>query len=329
MDWQLLGHQWAVDLLAGQIARGMARHACLFTGPAGVGRRTLALRFAQAVNCAQPPQPGAFCGACSACRQTANMAHPDLSIVQTLPDKTGISVEQIRELQRSLALAPYAAPYRIALLLNFEDASDSAQNALLKTLEEPNPRVILLLTAASEESLLPTITSRCETLRLRPLGVRLLSRGLQTLWGMPPPQADLLAHLSSGRPGYAHYLHQHPDAGDQRRLRLDEHASLLPATRAARFAYAEQLAKDKAALRQALEIWASWWRDVLLAAAGSDAPLTNLDRAEEIDQAASRLSLRRAHAALRELERTLALLDSNVNARLAAETLLLNIPRVP
>ncbi len=328
MNWNLLGHDWAAELLGGQLARNGARHAYLFTGPQGVGRRTLALKFAQALNCTQPPEPGQFCGVCAPCKQIAAQAHPDLTITQADPPGGTLKVEQIRELQRGLALAPYAAQYRIALLLRFEEANDNAANALLKTLEEPNPRVILLLTTITPESLLPTITSRCEIIRLRPIGLGLLSQGLQTRWGIPAPEAELLAHLSGGRPGYAHHLHQHPEALEQRTAWLDEHVHLLPATRVARFKYAEKLASDKPTLQQALEIWASWWRDVLLVTSGAASALTNLDRTAEITDVAARLSPGAATNFLRRLETSLTLLDKNINARLATETLMLDLPRL-
>ncbi len=94
-----------------------------------------------------------------------------------------LKVEQVRELQHSLSLAPYEGRYRVALLLRFEEAHPSAANALLKTLEEPSPQVVLVLTAESAESLLPTIVSRCEVLRLRPLGAgRPEDRAASILW---------------------------------------------------------------------------------------------------------------------------------------------------
>lgn len=165
MDWRILGHRWAVDLLAEHTAHGGLRHAYLFTGPSGVGRRTLALRLAQAVNCLQPPTPGGLCGACAACTRLEKMQHPDLAVIQAEQVGGTLKVDQVRELQRSLSLAPYEANYRVALMLRFEEAHPGAANALLKTLEEPAPKVLILLTAESVESLLPTIVSRCELLQ--------------------------------------------------------------------------------------------------------------------------------------------------------------------
>ncbi len=328
MNWNMLGHEWAVRLLQGHLSHGGARHAYLITGPQGVGRRTLALRFVQAMSCPQPVALGQPCRVCRACEQIERNQHPDLSVVQA--DRVGgiLKVEKIRTLQRSLSLTPYQAPYRVAVLLRFEEANPNAANALLKTLEEPPDQVTLILTAESAEALLPTIVSRCEVLRLRPLSLAAVADGLQTKWEVPPEEAKTLAHISGGRPGYAVYLHKNPEALEARQNWLDEQQRLLRASRVTRFAVAERMAKDKGALREAIQVWVSFWRDVLLCAAGAASPPANLDRLADIETLAARLDLADVRRALGDLEKTLRLLDRNVNTRLATEVLFLDMPRV-
>lgn len=322
----MLGHAWAVQLLQEHLARGRPRHAYLFAGPPGIGRRTLGLRLAQALNCTQPPAPGGFCGTCRACQWIARMQHPDLAVIQSDPPGSMLKVEQIRELQHSLALAPYEARYRVALLLRFEEANLSAANALLKTLEEPAPQVILVLTAENTETLLPTIVSRCEVLRLRPLPVEQVRQGLEIHWGLVPAQAQLLAHISGGRPGYALRLHHEPEQMEHRRAWLEDITQLLSARRAERFTYAENLARDKDSLRAALQVWISFWRDVLLSSSGADLPLSNVDIVEQVLGAARRFGMDGARRSISSLERTLGLLERNANPRLATEVLMLDLP---
>ncbi len=329
MNWDLLGHDWAVELLHEHVVKGELRHAYLFTGPQGVGRRTLALRLAQAINCPQPAGPGEPCRSCLTCKQIERMQHPDLSIVQAETEGGTLKVEQVRELQRSLALTPYAARYRVAILLRFEEANPSAANALLKTLEEPAPQVVLIVTAESAEALLPTIVSRCEVLRLRPSMVEAVAQGLQTRWGIPSEQASLLAHISGGRVGYALRLNETPERLDQRQAWLDIHHRMLAASRVERFAFADEIAKDKEALRQALNAWLSLWRDVLLRVGGASAPVTNPDRDADLAALAERVNLAEALRIVSALQRTQDLLDRNVNARLATEVFLLDLPRMP
>ncbi len=337
MPWNLTGHEWATNILSQHIARGEMRHAYLITGPAGVGRRTLALRFAQAVNCTQPPAPGLPCGACRACIQIERMAHPDLSVVQAAREGGDIPVDAIRQLQRALMLAPYEARYRVALLLRFEEANASAQNALLKTLEEAPERVILLLTAESAEALLPTIVSRCEILRLRPLPLDVVQASLASR-GVPAEQAGLLAHVCGGRPGLAFRLSQDAPRMEQRAEWLDELWRLLHAGRAERFAFAERAASARGGAREDRETlrinlramiltWLSFWRDALLRAAGASAPLTNPDQAERVEQAAIAAEIGGARRVITALEDSLPRLG-NANLQLLIESLLLDLPRL-
>src|SRR5512135_2176402 len=118
-NWNILGHEWAVDLLRQQVAQDCARHAYLFSGPPGVGRRTLALRFAQALNCMQPPAPGEACGECRNCREIEKRQHPDLIIVEAESEGGTLKVEQVREARRSLALQPYQSKFEVALFPRF------------------------------------------------------------------------------------------------------------------------------------------------------------------------------------------------------------------
>jgi DNA polymerase III subunit delta' len=326
MSWGIFGHEWAVDLLKEQLARGVNRHAYLITGPQGVGRRTLGLRIAQALNCPQPVAPGEPCRKCRTCGQIERMQHPDLAVIQAEAVGGVLKVEQVRELQHVLSLSPYEARFRVALLLRFEEANASASNALLKTLEEPPPQVVFILTAESAERLMATIVSRCEVLRLRPLSLQAARQGLETLGGLPPERALLLAHLSHGRPGYALRLNQQSESLDRRQAWLDDQIRLLGASRVERFSYSEGLAKDKESLRAVLLIWLSFWRDVMLRAGGASAPLANLDRAEEIQWLAESLDLQTAFRIVSALERTYNLLDRNINTRLAVEVLMLDFP---
>jgi len=325
-----VGHEWAVRLLSEHIANGRTRQAYLFTGPQGTGRRTLALRFFMALNCQNPPQPGQICNACQACRRIEKMEHPDLDLVQAEQEGGILVVDQIRGLQRSLSLSPYEARFRMGLLLRFEEANIHTANALLKTLEEPAPHVVLVLTAESAESLLPTIVSRCMVLRLGPVALPTVQESLQSQWGLAAQEATLLAHLSGGRVGYALKLHQDSEMMDQRNRWLDEMSNLLKQSRVARFDYVEKLdkEKDKERTRQMLQVWLSFWRDVMLGASRTAINVTNLDRAEQIENIASTIDLNLAVRTVNAIQRTIKYLESNVNSRLALEVLALDLPGI-
>jgi DNA polymerase-3 subunit delta' len=325
-NWDLIGHEWAVQLLKGHLERGAPRHAYLFTGADSLGRRTLALRFAQAFNAETPSAPGEFDPQSRTSQQIEQMQHPDLSIVERQEGDRDIKIDAVRQLQHSLALAPYSARYRMALLLDFEQANDNAANALLKTLEEPPGRVVLLLTAESAEAMLPTIASRCEVIHLRPVPLEQLSQGLQQLHGLPANQADLLAHISSGRPGYALLLHQQPALLAQRTAWLDDLQRLLQSSRQARFSYASQAAKEKEDFQQMLQVWLSYWRDVLINVSQAGTPLVNIDRQAEIENLCQSVDTTTAHHMVNEVETAISRLRTNANLRLSAEVLLLETP---
>jgi DNA polymerase III subunit delta' len=325
--WNILGHDWAVEMLHQHAARGEFRHAYLFSGAPGLGRRTLALRFAQALNCPTPLAPGIPCGTCRDCKQIEGMRHPDINIIQADAEGGTLKVDQVREVQRALSLKPYQVNYRVALFLRFQEANDNAANALLKTLEEAPAHAVLILTADNPEQLLPTILSRCEIIRLRPLPVSmieadLIERGLET------ERARLLAHISGGRPGYARTLVDDITLLEKREERLNDLQLLLPAARVEKFSYADKLAKDKDAMRQTILVWLSYWRDVLLRVAQANTALVNIDRNMEIEFLASRLDLPTVRRVVGNLETALEKMERNVNSRLLAEVLLMDWPKV-
>jgi DNA polymerase III subunit delta' len=217
----------------------------------------------------------------------------------------------------------------MALLLRFEEANPSASNALLKTLEEPSPHVVLVLTAVSPESLLPTIVSRCEVLRLAPAPLEKVRQYLQIQKGLPAEKATLLAHLAAGRVGYAFKLQDDPQRLVQRQAWLDDLHHLLSSRRVERFSYAESLSKDKDQARQVLQLWLSYWRDVMLRTVGASAPVNNWDRVDEIEDLSGRMDTLLASETVKALERTIAQLENNVNPRVALEVLLLDLPGLP
>jgi len=334
--WDVLGHDWAEQMLSEHIRSGQVRQAYLFTGPSGVGRRTLALRFAQAIFCANPAVPGVPCRACQPCLQVERMQHPDLFPVAAEQEGGELRIDAIRELQRSLALSPYTASRKVALLMRFEEANQNAQNALLKTLEDTPSHAILLLTASSAETVLPTIASRCEVMRLRPLAVDHAASALAEKFGMPEDEAALLAHITGGRVGASLHLHQEPERLEQRTEWLGDLFTLLGNSIRERFAYAENAARSRSRgdrsqtrdmMRGMLQTWLSLWRDVLLHKAGAKAPFTNPDVADEIRQIADAVTLETARKQAAALEKAILKLRS-ANLQLLLEVLLLDLPQI-
>jgi DNA polymerase-3 subunit delta' len=336
MNWGMIGQDWAVDLLRSHILRSEIRHAYLVTGPPGIGKRILAIRFAQALICEEAPAEGEFCGDCRACTLIWQNAYPDLHILEAGESDRSIRVEQIRNLQRTLSLSPYEGKRRLALLDGFHEATEQAANALLKTLEEPPPNVVLLLTANSVEALLPTIVSRCEVIALRPLPIddlvsHLISRGEER------ERAILLANLAGGRPGLAIEMGQDDTFLQRRTQLLDELQELLSSDRIQRFAYVSAwidrlrkrygtLDERRKACEEVMEVWLGFWRDVMLVTHGVQDPVHNPDRKEDLVRIAAAVSSDDAGGVVLAIQRTIIAIDDNANLRLALENLMLELP---
>ncbi|MCK6539221.1 MAG: hypothetical protein L6Q26_04110, partial [Anaerolineales bacterium] len=177
------------------------------------------------------------------------------------------------------------------------------------------------------EQLLPTIVSRCEVLRLRPLSVDETQRELENR-GLEHSRAKLIAHISGGRMGYALRLLENDSLLEQREERLNDLLTLLSASRVEKFKYADKLSKDKDAMRQTITFWLSYWRDVMLRAAQAETPLVNVDRNVEIEDLAGKMDLASLRKVVSGLENALEQMERNVNPRLLAEVMLLDLPRV-
>ncbi len=323
-SWPVVGHDWAVKLLRHAVNTGRPSHALLITGPPNVGKGSLARALAQTLLCTQTPRP---CGNCRACKLVIAGNHPDLRWI--LPQDGSLKVAQVRELTHQLALAPIEGPWQIAVLDRFELATAGAANALLKTLEEPAPTVVLILLAQQAEALLSTIVSRCQIIPLRPVPRAIIERALIERWQVDAERAKLLSHVCGGRLGWAVSAAKTPDLLARRDQALDDLVTLLRDKRVARFAYAESLTRrDAESILETLELWTGWWRDVLLLTSHSPVPLTNIDRQEELAQAATQHDVRSAQSALVALQTTQGQLARNANTRLALEVLLLTLPCV-
>ena len=323
--WPVSGHDWAVLSLDRAVLEDRPAHAYLISGPAQIGKATLARSLALALNCrsAEGARP---CLRCRSCQLINAGKHPDVQVIE--PDGAHVKNDQVRALQHDLALRPVEGRYRVAIFDQFETATVEAQNALLKTLEEPPDYAVLIVLTADPELLLPTIVSRCQQMVLRPLTTAQIREALIQTWHVEPPQADLLAHLSGGRLGWAVNAAVNPAPLEARAKYLDDLQKLLKGDRVARFAYADEITKKSERAREAIDLWRTWWRDVLLTASGSAAELINIDRAAQIQALAQHVDLNQAKAAADACGRALWQMDRNVTARLVVEVLLLDLPTI-
>lgn len=321
---RVAGHQRALSILAAQRGSNRLAHAYCLTGDPGIGKTCLARALAEEL-LLEPGQPPRL------------EVHPDfwsddreeaISIdeVRFHPEKGAQAHDQ--SLQQFLSLKPFVAPLRVALLANAERMTEAAQNCLLKTLEEPPPNTVLILTTAYPDHLLPTCLSRCQVIALSPVPRSSLSAFLSGQ-GCEPEQAEVLAALAHGRPGWA--LHAHTDgewvkamdrwAEDLARLAFEDVDGVL--SYAARFGQGPQ-AEMRVVASDALRAFIGFLRDAMLCAAGVVGTMPG-GRRTLLENWSSRVPANHLRASLAAAQRTQLLIDQNVNPRLAMEVMLLDL----
>ncbi|MSQ11599.1 MAG: DNA polymerase III subunit delta' [Dehalococcoidia bacterium] len=329
--WTVLGQERMVQALKQSLREGTLAHAYLIVGPPHSGKATLARDLAQAVNCEAVPHERP-CGVCRQCQRIASGRHADVTTlaVEEAEGHKAIRLEQVKEALRAASLQPYEGAWRVFILDGAEYLNDPAANALLKTLEEPPPRVLWLLLAADEEALPATIRSRCQRLALRPMPADQMAQALQDRWAASLEQAQLLERLAKGALGWAVLALSDSGILETRTRTLDRLAGLVGASFEERFRYATELAtlvpRERTALRDTLDLWASWWRDILMLTTGTPEAVWNHDRTAELREFAARYQPAEAAAFVQLLLQTKRLLELNVNPRLALEHLMLGLP---
>jgi DNA polymerase-3 subunit delta' len=324
---EVVGHEHARSLLEHAAITGQISHAYLLTGPERIGKTTLALAFATLLQCTgrqlDDPAP---CGVCASCRKIAHGNHPDVELVAPPADKVWLPVERVREVVRAANLAPYEGRWRVFILPRAERMQAPTANALLKTLEEPPPHVVLVLTTEDPSLLLPTILSRCQLLPLHPLPTATVATALCERWSMAADEAAALAGLAGGRLGWAVEAHEKPALLERRATLRRDILALVGATRDARMRQVAALAPDAEAARQVVEEWTLWWRDVVLAAVGVTRLSATGPAREQAERMGRAVGAPAAEAFLRRLIATRQQLEQNANPRLTLEVLALDMP---
>ncbi len=325
--WPLVGHEKIVEYLTDSIKRGNIFHSYLFSGPSRIGKFTLAYFFTKTLQC----ESGGlvFCDDCQACRQIENSIHPDTIIFQNKMER--VKIEEIRELQKKLNLKHFhnsksskLPRYKIALIEDIERMTTEASNSLLKTLEEPPPRTILILTTSLLSHILPTIVSRCQIIKMYPVSVAKIQSWLKDQ-GVSGKDAAYLSYLSAGRPGVVKEIFENPDILSEQIQILEQLLKLKNQNITKRFDFVSHVLKKRISLAGILDFWILFMRDLLLFKENYQKVRQNSVFKEELQSWSDRYTKEEIRFLLEEISKVQKNINFNINEKLALESLMLHI----
>ena len=333
--WQVIGQDRAVSLLQRSLETGSLAHAYLFVGPPHVGKMTLALNLAQALNCDEGERP---CGKCPSCLKIASANHADVQIIglgqngnsEEVRPRTEIGIDQIRQMQHSASLPPFEGKYKVFIIDEAEFLSNEAANCLLKTLEEPEDKVIFILLTTNESQLPATVVSRCQCLNLFPMSPSEAESVLTSRWDIEPARAGLLARFSHGQLGWAVTAAADDTLLQQRDAEIEQLLTVVNSDIQERFTYVARLAaqfnQNRTSVYAILDLWLDFWRDLMLVKIDCSDIIINVDRSAKLAGLAQGFTLSQIRDCIQSIQATREQLMQNANAQLALEVLMLDMP---
>ena len=313
----IIGHSRQLAPLRAALGSRRLHHAYLFVGPEGVGKHTIAMVLAQAVHCVERNDDG--CGRCAQCERIINGNHPDVRMVGRLEGKKEITIQQVREIERELRYRSFEGERKIAVVDPAGAMNPAAQNALLKTLEEPPENSLIILITPNGGELLPTLRSRCLRLSFAPLSRTQIAEFLKRNGGVSDRDVDVIAAMGMGSIGRAVGL-KNGEWMDKRRSWGAVLGQLSGGDYQAAMAEAEALATDREETLEFFRWVDSWFRDLLVyTVTRGQERIVNLDMLAEIEQQVRGVGGTRALRALEEIAAASAAIQRNLNRRMVLE----------
>ncbi|PIR92245.1 hypothetical protein COU01_02730 [Candidatus Falkowbacteria bacterium CG10_big_fil_rev_8_21_14_0_10_44_15] len=331
-NWPFFGNRHIIEFLQGSILNQRVSHFYIFAGIEDLGKGKLAQHFAASLLCNNfwEGKGGLPCGECGNCRQAVKGSHSDITVQRRLDDKQNISIEQIRGFIRLMNLGAFNSRYKIGIIKDAASLSLEAANALLKTLEEPKPGVVIILLARSLDQLPPTIVSRGQILLFRPAAREQIYDYLVNEHQASRHQAKTIARISAGRPALAAKLLGNPEFFSEREKIIHGCLKILASSPGERLRLAGELTANsgeavaaRAKAAGILAIWQTVIRDLLLLSFPIEEFVANEVALDELKQI--KLPLNKLLSARQALEQGLKHIAANVNPRLVLENVSLQI----
>ena len=324
----------AVRALRSSIIRSSVSQAYLFTGPRNCGKTTTALAFASALNCADPTPDGDACGRCMSCLRI--QAGNDADVQSISPEKDQTTIDQMREMIRSLSFAPLGGKYRLFIVEQADTLNPSSENCILKILEEPPPYAVLILLSSNPNSLLPTIRSRCRTVRFSRASTSAIEEVLRSS-DLSDDDRRVFAACSQGLVGKAISAASGPAFMEERHTVLQALKSWASGPPVMGLQTAETIRKladpkkndpdERTRIRRLTEMLdhvLSWYSDLLAMKVGG-AQQVNVDYADDLAEQVGRYSAGRLRRATRSIMDTRRYLEGNITPQLALESLFFDL----
>jgi DNA polymerase III subunit delta' len=325
-NWPLVGNGHIFEFLTKNLAKKNISGSYIFAGPANLGKATAANFFARGLVCEAKGQPILPCGKCPACLEAAKNIHSDIYLIKKEPDKKNISIEQIRDFIRNLSMSSFLNSYKVGIIKGAENLSEGAVNALLKTLEEPKIKVVIILTVIDLDSLPKTIISRSQILKFRSVASDIIYDELIKNYKASRSQAKNFSRLSAGRPALALKFMEDEEYYENYQAYAKAFIGLLNSDVNERFEAIENIlgvqARGQEAVNKAagvIDIWQNLARDLML----MELNLTDLIQHEafikELEAVKNRFNLPALLNFINILKQSRKYLAANVNPKLALE----------
>ena len=322
----VVGHKNIIQYIENAVKTDKVSHAYILNGEKGSGKRLLANLFAMSLQCQNRDEDGDACGKCQSCKQAASNNQPDIIRVTHEKPNT-ISIDDIREqINNDIVIKPYSSKYKIYIVPDADMMSVQAQNALLKTIEEPPAYAVILLLTSNADALLPTISSRCVTLNLRPVKENEVKEYLMEHMHLPDYQAQIDAAFAQGNIGKAKQIAESTEFAEmaERAFRILRKSNELELYELVEMI--KELTAEKQNIYDYLDLFTMWFRDVLLFKATKEVDgLVFKDQYNYIKERAKKSSYEGIENIIDAIGKARERLHSNVNFDLVMELLFMTI----
>ncbi|WP_129598942.1 DNA polymerase III subunit delta' [Anaerophilus nitritogenes] len=319
---EIIGQEKIIKYFKNTIQQQKIVHAYLFEGPKGIGKNTLAKLFAKAIHCQY--NHGDACDECSSCIKVNTHNHPDIKVIE--PEGKSIKNHQIEEFQQDLYKKPYESDKKIYFIKEAQTMTTSAQNRLLKTLEEPPEYGVIILMSTNANILLPTIRSRCQIIKLNKVKQKYIEELLKNKYDLNHEETRIMAIFSDGILGKAIYLKESEGFQKRREEIIKIIEKLFAKNYLDSFELFEFFKENKEHIDEILDMMIFWFRDILLLSqTHSDIFLINLDKREILNAHMKNVSHENIIHMIKIIEKTKNDIKANVNFQLAIEMMLLSM----